>query len=120
MLRDARHKLFYSETDPPLLFDLDDDPNELSNLAADDAHGAKRDELVALASSLWSAGDIKDAIIADQNRRRMINRAHGIGRRPVWDYQPITDASEKWVRAGKWTTEVEGKAHLDVVARKHP
>ena len=114
MLRDGRFKLFYSETDPPLLFDLDEDPSERTNLAGDDDHQTKLQELTAIASELWNATDIKQAIIADQNRRRLIDRAHGIGRRPSWDYQPVTDASERWVRAGKWTTEVEGKAHLDI------
>jgi len=33
---------------------------------------------------------------------------------PDWDYQPFVDASQQYVRAGKWTVEVEGKAHLDV------
>lgn len=118
MLRDDHYKLFYSENDPPLLFDLDEDPNERSNLAGHKAQRAKLDELTALASSLWNPSDIKEAIIIDQNRRRLINRAHGIGRRPVWDYQPMTDASEQWVRAGKWTSEVEGKAHLNVPPRR--
>ena len=114
MLRDIRYKLFYSETDPPLLFDLANDPSELANLADDQGHAAKLAELTSVASSLWNADEIKKSIIADQNRRRLIERAHGIGCRPSWDYQPITDASQQWVRAGKWTTEVEGRAHLDV------
>jgi len=114
MLRDDRYKLFYSEIDPPLLFDLKNDPCELANLAGDPAHAPKLAELAGLASTLWNAEAIKKNIVADQNRRRLIERAHSIGRRPIWDYQPKTDASQQWVRAGKWTTEVEGKAHLDV------
>ena len=120
MLRDDRYKLFYSETDPPLLFDLKNDPNELSNLAGDQAYAAKLDALTSQASSLWNASEIRAAVIADQNRRRLIERAHMVGRRPVWDFQPMTDASQQWVRAGKWTTEVEGKAHLDVALRTWP
>lgn len=118
MLRDEQYKLFYSETDPPLLYDLKNDPNERSNLAGEALHRSKLDELTAIASRLWNARNIKEAIIADQNRRRLINQAHSLGRRPSWDYQPTTDASKQWVRAGKWTTEVEGKAHLDVIANK--
>ena len=34
MLRDDRYKFFYSETDPPLLYDMKNDPQELKNLAA--------------------------------------------------------------------------------------
>lgn len=93
MLRDECQKLFYSETDPPLLYDLDEDPNEINNFACDQAHRARQDELTEMASTLWHARVIKDAIIADQNRRCLIERAHCIGRRPIWRYQPITDAS---------------------------
>ncbi|MGH1482938.1 MAG: choline-sulfatase [Geminicoccales bacterium] len=118
MLRDDTYKLFYSETDPPLLFDLSADPNERHNLAGDQAHQARLGGLTAMASTLWKAKEIKKAIIADQNRRRLIERAHRIGHRPSWDYQPITDASMKWVRAGKWTTEVEAEAHLDVQQKR--
>ena len=112
MLRDDRFKLFYSESDPPLLFDLDADPAERSNLAGEPAYQTKLDELTKAAAMLWDAGAIKAAIIDDQNRRRLVQRAHSIGRTPSWDYQPMTDASTQWVRAGKWTTEVEGEAHL--------
>ena len=112
MLRDDRFKLFYSESDPPLLFDLDADPVELSNLAGEPAYQTKLDELTKAAAQLWNAREIKTAIIDDQNRRRLVQRAHSVGRAPTWDFQPMTDASSQWVRAGKWTTEVEGEAHL--------
>ena len=96
------------------LFDIKDDQAELSNLANESAHQGKLSEMSAIASKLWNAQEIRNAIIKDQNRRRLIDRSHRIGRRPAWDYQPITDASQQWVRAGKWTVEVEAEAHLDV------
>jgi choline-sulfatase len=41
MLRKGRWKLVYfAEGNPPLLFDLQQDPGELSNLANDPAHAA--------------------------------------------------------------------------------
>ena len=115
MLRDDRFKLFHSETDPPLLFDLHDDPAELVNLADDPAHQDRLGALRDLGLKLWNAQEIRAQIIADQNRRRLIDKAHKIGRRPVWDYQPVVDAAQKWVRAGRWTVEVEAEAHLDVL-----
>ena len=114
MLRDGRFKLHYSELDPPLLFDLDEDPAELNDLSQAPDHAETLARLTAVAADLWDAEAIKAQIVADQNRRRLVERAHGIGRRPSWDYQPFTDASQQWVRQGKWTTEVEAEAHLDV------
>ncbi len=114
MLRDQRYKCLYSQSDPPLLYDMQEDPRELNNLAGDDAHAEPLRRFTELGLAMWDAKALKARIIDDQNRRRLINDAHSHGRRPVWDFQPFTDASQQWVRAGKWTAEVEGKAHLDV------
>lgn len=114
MLRDATCKLLYSETDPPVMFDLSKDPAERNDVANDPAYSAQRDTLIALGQSMWDASALKAQIIKDQNRRRLIHKAHQIGTPPKWDYQPFEDAADAYVRAGKWTTEVEALAHLDV------
>ena len=112
MLLRGRVKLFYSETDPPLLFDLEADPDELSNLANEPHHAATLSELVSAARDLWDARSLRSRIIKDQDRRRLIHRSHQMGKPPDWDYQPFTDATRQYVRAGKWTVEVEADAHL--------
>ena len=111
LLKD-RMKLFYSEIDPPLLFNLEDDPDELHSLA--EAGSSDLWDMTEAAQSLWNAADLKRKIIQDQNRRRLVARAHKFGAPPVWDYQPMTDASQQYVRAGKWTVQVEAEAHLDL------
>lgn len=117
MLVRGSMKLFYSETDPPLLFDLSEDPNELTNLANVPDYGTQLAELIAEGQALWDAKSMKREIIQDQNRRRLIQKSHLCGEPPVWDFQPSTDASQQYVRAGRWTVEVEAKAHLDVRKR---
>jgi len=114
MLVRGRLKLFYSESDPPLLYDLHSDPDELTNLSDDPNYSQALEDMLEEARATWDAGALKVQIIKGQDRRRLIDRSHKIGRPPVWDFQPHTDASKQYVRAGKWTTEVESGAHLDL------
>ena len=109
-----RTKLFYSEIDPPLLYDLESDPHETRNLAADSASADLLAEMLGKAQAMWDGAALKERIIKDQNRRRLIARVHKVGMPPPWDFQPMTDASTQFVRAGKWTVEVEAEGHLDV------
>ena len=110
----GRHKLFYSEVDPVLLYDLGTDPLELTNLAAEDSGGKILEEMLAEAQAIWDGAALKERIIKDQNRRRLIRRAHNASTAPAWDFQPMTDASSQFVRAGDWTAAVEADGHLDV------
>lgn len=112
MLLQDRLKLLYSASDPPLLFDLGKDPDELSNVAADPRYATALHDMLTEAQAIWDVAALRARIIRDQNRRRLIDRSHKCGAPPIWDYQPFTDASQQYVRAGKWTTEVEATAHL--------
>ena len=114
MLRDHRYKLMYAENDPPLLYDMQEDPDELTNLASVREHESIVRQLSELARDTWDTAALKSEIIKDQNRRRLIDQAHNKGITPVWDYQPVVDASQQYVRAGKWTVEVEAGAHLGI------
>ncbi len=116
MLRRGRHKFVTSNDDPALLFDLEADPRELNDLSLG---GEVEDVLAAFAqeaSALWDPEAIKAAVIADQRNRRLVIEAESQGRRPSWDYQPVSDAALRWVRSGHWTATVEGKAHLPLRA----
>ena len=114
MLVRGRLKLFYSEKDPSILFDVDADPDELTNLSDDPNYAQAMEEMLAEARATWDISTLKTQIVKDQDRRRLIYRSHKIGQPPVWDFQPHTDASKQYVRAGRWTTEVEAGAHLDL------
>lgn len=114
MLRDTRFKFITGPGDPAILFDLVDDPLELTDLAQTGSAEVMLAIFEQEARRRWDARAIRAAVIASQRNRRLIKEGCSRGRTPAWDYQPSVDASQQWVRAGAWTASVEGRAHLPV------
>jgi choline-sulfatase len=82
MLRRGRYKLIYSLDDPPLLFDLDEDPGELHDLGTDPAHAAVREELRARLLARWDPVLLERRLRRSQQERLLIDLAlHGEMRR---------------------------------------
>ena len=69
MLRDGRYKLIYYVDMPPQLFDLETDPGESVDLAADGGSREKVSELEAKLRSIVDPEDANDLAIAAQRRR---------------------------------------------------
>lgn len=111
MLRRGRHKFITCAGDSDLLFDLDADPNELTNLAADHAHADTVRAFRAEAAAHWDAGQVKREVIASQRRRRFVFDALATGRRHAWDYQPPREAGEEHTRGHHALTD------FDIVSR---
>ena len=110
MIREFNYKLFWSKNDPPLLFDIKNDPNEIENLVEDATHALAFSKLVKLAEEAWNSDKLRSEIINSQNKRRLMQKAED----PQWDYAPDLGMSDRYVRAGRWTVDVESKAHLEV------
>ncbi len=97
-LRDGRYKLSLCEKDPPLLFDLEADPQELNNLATDPAHAGVLARLTRQAVQRWNLDAFDAAVRESQARRWVVYSALRNGAYYPWDYQPLQKASERYMR----------------------
>ena len=77
MLRHGRWKLvFFAEGNPPLLFDLELDPRELTNLADDPAHGSIVQRMIEQLGQILDPEEVNRQAFADQ--AKMVERLGGM------------------------------------------
>lgn len=98
MVRRGRWKYIHCDDDPPLLYDLAADPDELTNLAGSAAVAGVEAEFDAEVRRRWDPADLKRKVLESQRRRKFLHAALAIGRRAPWDWNPIRDASREYVR----------------------
>ena len=98
MIRRGRHKYIHCDTDPPLLFDLDSDPDERTNLAEDPDQGALVRGFAAEVSRRWDSDAIREEVLASQRARRVLHAAMETGPLTSWDWFPARDAANEYVR----------------------
>jgi choline-sulfatase len=99
-IRRGRYKYVYIHTQLPLLFDLEEDPLELVNLAADPNYADIARDLHSAITSGWNGDDMERRIHNSQKERAMLNRSirsAGAKNRP-WDHQPFFDESRHYRR----------------------
>ncbi|QND52317.1 choline-sulfatase [Phyllobacterium sp. 628] len=97
-IRDGRYKFVHCEIDPPQLFDLESDPHERVNLAADPAHGELLARFTVAARARWDLAAYDAAVRESQARRWVVYEALRNGSYYPWDYQPLQKASERYMR----------------------
>lgn len=98
MIRRGRYKYVTAAGDPPQLFDVESDPDELRNLAGDAAVAAIEHGFAREAAERWDAAAIRRAVIASQRRRHFIQPVLLKGKIHPWDYQPVRDAAKHYNR----------------------
>jgi choline-sulfatase len=97
-IRDSRFKFVHCEIDPPQLFDLEADPLELANLAADPAHGDTVARYMAMVRARWDMARFDAEVRESQARRWVVYPALRNGSYYPWDFQPLRQASERYMR----------------------
>ena len=97
-LRYGKWKYTRCALDPDQLFDLDADPHELTNLAENPAQAGTLEQLRAKSEARWDL-DLFDAQVREsQARRWIVYDALRQGGYYPWDYQPLQQASERYMR----------------------
>ena len=97
-LRYGRWKYNRCALDPEQLFDLENDPHELTNLAGDAAHQGTLNSLRAKSEARWDLAVFDAQVRESQARRWVVYEALRNGDYYPWDYQPLQKASERYMR----------------------
>ena len=97
-IREGRFKYNHCELDPPQLFDIEADPHELNNLADDPVYAVTAAAFAARVEEFWDMKAFDDAVRESQARRHVVYEALRAGHYRPWDFQPVKDASERFMR----------------------
>jgi hypothetical protein len=135
MIRRGKWKYTTSLVDPPQLFDLVEDPDELADLAKSSKpeHKEAFAAFMAEAAQKWDFEKIHMEVLASQRQRRLcfealqIGMFHRItksitshanlesGRKETWDYQPPYNDKDRFIRSHIPLDELERRARYPVV-----
>ena len=112
MIRRGRHKYVSSPAYAPMLFDLEADPRELDDMAGDPGHAETEAAFADEVGRVWDLDSLSAEILASQRRRRLVQAALSLGRYTPWDFQPVADASRRYVRFRDTFPDVERRNFL--------
>ena len=123
MVRKGRMKYIWCEQDGGQLFDLAADPYETNDLAGKAGSAIVETAMLEAVHDRWDVRAINQAVLASQRRRLFLQPILMSGKPTPWDYQPVRDASQQYVRSGKSPTITKGLSRLpyvDPAPLEHP
>jgi choline-sulfatase len=97
-IRQGPHKFVHCELDPPQLFDLSEDPQELRNLAGEPGFADLVERFMAQVRARWDMTAFDAQVRESQARRWVVYPALRNGAYYPWDFQPLQKASERFMR----------------------
>jgi choline-sulfatase len=126
MIRRGDYKFITCPADPVQLFDLSSDPKELINLASLPAKHplitptitSILQAFVAEAAEKWDMAAITQSVLVSQRQRRLVWSALKTGTFTSWDYNPVDDGREKYIRSHIPLDDLELRARFPPVDEK--
>lgn len=126
MIRRGPWKFITCPADPPQLFNLQTDPKEVINLAIlPSKHPLITSEITQIieaftaeADSRWDMPKITSDVLLSQRQRRLVWSALKEGRFTNWDYDPLDDGREKYIRSHIPLDDLELRARFPPVDAK--
>jgi choline-sulfatase len=97
-LRYGKWKYNRCALDPDQLFDLEADPQEMTDLAGEPAHQGTLDALRVKSEACWDLAAYDAEVRQSQARRWVVYEALRNGAFYPWDFQPLQKASERYMR----------------------
>jgi choline-sulfatase len=113
MIRRGPHKFIRCEGDPDQLYDLENDPRELVNLAERSEHAELRSAFGDQVAARPDAAELGRRVLESQRERHLVAEALAAGRGAAWDFQPHVDASAQYVRSRADLYELQRRARLE-------
>ncbi|MCC6470492.1 MAG: choline-sulfatase [Alphaproteobacteria bacterium] len=112
MVRKGAFKLTISDEFPSQLYDVENDPLELRNLAGTADFASVERSLAEVAADTWNMAALSREIEASQRRRQFLIDALGTGKHMSWDYASPEDGGSRYVRRGDLFPDVERRGYL--------
>jgi choline-sulfatase len=108
MLRRGRYKYMYTHGFPGMLYDLESDPHELSNLVDEPAFAAVAKQMLDGVLDGWDPEEVNARCLESQRRRRFVHGA--TGGVPYWAYEARPEDKDRFVRnAGAAPTKAKAR-----------
>ncbi|WP_245587881.1 choline-sulfatase [Desulfovibrio inopinatus] len=112
MIRDERYKFIACPADPPQLFDLKNDPEELKNLAQHPEYAEIVRRFHDMVNNHVNMEALDRRVHASQKRRRLVFASHMTGRHTAWDYHPPCNAANQYMRNHLDLNDVEAGSRI--------
>ncbi|KAF2479087.1 alkaline-phosphatase-like protein [Neohortaea acidophila] len=117
MIRRGPWKYITCPADPDLLYNLEQDPDELVDLTKSDDPEMKKvhEAFVAEATAKWDMKAITEDVVLRQRQRRFCFSALKKGQWTSWDYQVDDDSRNKYIRSHMDLDDLERRARYPIV-----